>query len=156
MSRRSPIRHRVRDHERGGRPVREYERGSGSPRSREHVVVRNEETTEEPTQEITPMVVEEQLISHPVEALVTEVDQGWEEYDVDALVMRPTGYKMVIRTKEEVYGFDNEAWADAARNVFGTFEYTEQAGYKISNVDISRKLYTTDMYEIMIWMKKER
>lgn len=151
MRRKSPYRHPVRDHERGGNPVRPYERGEGMPsgRSREHVVVRPEAIDL-----VAPTSGLEDLISFPVEGVVIEKDQGYEVYDIDAQVQRPTGYKLTIETQDEVRGFNDEDWAEAARAIFPTFSRTEGAGYVVDRVDVSPKLYSNNVYEIMVWMKK--
>lgn len=67
MSRRKPVKHTVKSHTRGGKSVREYERGEGYVRTLPHVVVTTEDVVAE------TVVLTDDMMGHEMFAKLAKV-----------------------------------------------------------------------------------
>lgn len=157
--RRSPYRHKVGSHTRGGNPVREYERGLGNPtrslpyRSVNPVEEEGFGLGEEVTGE-SP-VGEGSYIEHPISAMLIESKQKLYDYDIDAEVRRPVVFEMVFRTTDDPYGYEDEEWAAVARTIFGAYDNTINAGYTAKKVDIYKSQMEPGVVRVTVRLGKE-
>lgn len=143
--RKSPIQHQVSGYFRGELYVRPYTRGNGFPRSREHVVVGGVEEEEE-----------QLFIDYPVVGEIVDKDVEWEERDYDDEVDRPTAFRFVIKTKDDVYDQEDKAWMNVAEALFDEFDDTMKDGYALDKVVVKRDLRfeDDDTYGITVWMRR--
>lgn len=138
MVRRSPIRHKVRNHTRNGRPVNSYQRGSGV-RSRKRTVVRGSKLVQ---------------LEFPVTAEVIDSRVYARDYDYDEGVSRPVSLRLVILTDDDPRGHEPEEWVDGVIDVFPNLDNSIREGYTVNNVSIIRDAYNSKKYTVKISLKR--
>lgn len=141
MVRKSPYRHTVNSHTRAGNPVNQYWRGSGlSQRSL-------------PRRVVNPIRFEP--LTSPINAEVLEREITGYEYDEEAEIKRPTDFKVIIQTTEDVRGHEDAEWSDAIMGLFPAMDNTFRAGYVIDRVDVSEDPWKDNTWIIEVFLKVE-